>query len=461
MSMQDILTQLHASLDSRLQPEDVAKLILEGFGDDLDAGQRHVLQRAVAARPRWWASSMSSDFTRPVGAQHQITVLERLTGTAFDADPDDPDALRPVIGVAGTAVGWHAGFDFKADRLTRAELKASGSVWSKRQYNRLLRHIARTAAKVERLDVELRKRNLMLVGRSGLAADITAAGFAADPKAACFVAYWVARRNLRRQFSLSGKTNPYDEIADMLFKRLNGDSDWWMVSRVYPQPHVVVNLTPAEQGQLLGRWYALMRGASDLLAKAWDPNINRATMVVRCGMDSSTWNTMAQAYNTARAGWLNAVVATGAETLLDVACPGKVMRLMAADLAFWHRSSGSDVDPDTGVWAMLPLPWDVLRGAATCTRADVAATCRQFKVDARAKGWTAPRRTGKVARFEPTPELVHGVSIADPVWAGLLRRAGVFSGKKIKADYVGILSAGIPEDLIVSDLPSKAQQVAE
>ncbi|GAA4221237.1 hypothetical protein FHR32_005316 [Streptosporangium album] len=39
--------------------------------------------------------------------------------------------------------------------------------------------------------------------------------------------------------------------------------------------------------------------------------------------------------------------------LLDVACPGKAMRLMAADLAWWHRGTGGDVDPDTRVWASL------------------------------------------------------------------------------------------------------------
>lgn len=455
MSMQDILAQLHASLDSRLQPEDVARLILDGFAADFTPDQRLLLNRAVASRPRWYVSSMSSDFARPDGARRQVAVLERLTGAEFGVDVDDPNALRAMVAAVGADVGWRDGFDFKRDRLTRAELKASGSSFSKRQYNRMIRHLARTAAKVERLDVELRKRNLMLVGRSGLASDIPAVRFADDPKAACFVAYFVARRNLRRQFSLSGKTNPYDEIAEMLFRRLGQDTDWWMVARAYPQPPVIAKLTAVQQGEMLGRWYALMRGSADLLASSWDPQVNRATMIVRRGMDSSTWNTMAQAFNTARAGWLNSIAAMGAEQLLDVACPGKVMRLMAADLAFWHRSSGSDVDPDTGVWSMLPLPWEVLNGAAVCTREDVAKTCRQFKVDAQAKGWTAPRQTGKVAKFKPTPELVHGVSIADPTWAALLRRAGVFSGKKIKDGYEGILAAGVPADLVVSDLPVK------
>jgi hypothetical protein len=125
---------------------------------------------------------------------------------------------------------------------------------------------------------------------------------------------------------------------------------------------------------------------------------------------------------------------------------------MAADLAYWHRSAGSDVDPDTAVWAALPLPWEVLNGEASCTRSLVEQTCRRFGVDPRKRGWTAPRATGGVARFEPTPELVHGVSIADPTWATLLRNAGAFSGKRFKAGYEGVI---VPAEVVVSDLPTQ------
>ena len=221
-------------------------------------------------------------------------------------------------------------------------------------------------------------------------------------------------------------------------------------------PGVLKHLSARECGELLGRWSALMRGAAEILARCWDPRVDRKTMIVRKGMDSSTWNTVAQAYNTARTGWMSALAATGALDLLDVACPGKVMRLMAADLAAWHRFSGSDVDPDTGVWAALPLPWEVLDGRATCVRHTVLLTCRAHGVDAEKRGWVAPRATGAVAEFRPTPELVHGVSIADPVWAGLLRRAGVFSGKRLHPDYAEDLAGGIPTEVVASDLPAKA-----
>lgn len=464
MDKQEALAQLHRSLDGRWRPEDVADVIASAFGDELDQRGRLVVERAARyshRRSQWWWSSMSADFARPVDAGRQLDALAHL----FSRDRDglahaesDPDALRLIAAGAGESIHWVPGqVDFLRDRLSRPGRQAAGIDVPKRQYNRRFRFLVRLARKIERLELELRKRQLMLAGRSGLAADITADRFAADPAAACFAAYFVARRNLRRQFSLSGRTNPFDEIADLLYRRCvaNPDTDWWMISRVYPMPEVVSRLSAHEQGELIGRWSALMRGAADILGSVWDSRVDRRTMIVQRGMDSSTWNVVAQAYNTARAGWVNALAAVGALDLLNTACPGKVMRLMAADLAMWHRSAGSDVDPDTAVWADLPLPWRVLSGRATLTRGMVEQVCRRHGVDAEKRGWTAPRQTRGPVVFEPTPELVHGVSVADPVWAGLLRRAGVFSGKHIRDDYAPVLAGGIPAEVVTSDLPSK------
>ena len=202
----------------------------------------------------------------------------------------------------------------------------------------------------------------------------------------------------------------------------------------------------------MGRWWSVMRDTAAELEQAWPERVDKLSMIVRRGMDSSTWNTMAQAYNAARAGWLNCVVASGAGALLEPFCPGKVMRLMAADLAYWHQASGGDVDPDTKVWAFLPMPWDVIGGKARCTRADVEATCREMGTDPEARGWTAPRAKGKVAEFAPTPELVHGVEVADPQWAALLRRAGVFSGKRIRPDMADEVAV-IPEEVVTGARP--------
>lgn len=107
---------------------------------------------------------------------------------------------------------------------------------------------------------------------------------------------------------------------------------------------------------------------------------------------------------------------------------------MAADLVAWH---GGGLHPDTSVWARLPLPWEVLDGTAACTRADVEAACREHGVDPERAGWTTPRDHGAIARFRPTPELVHGVSVSDPLWGMVLRRAHVFSGKPVRTEVLG------------------------
>jgi hypothetical protein len=74
----------------------------------------------------------------------------------------------------------------------------------------------------------------------------------------------------------------------------------------------------------------------------------------------------------------------------------------------------------------------VLAGEATCTRQEVEEACRRHGVDPIKKGWVAPPPERRVERFMPTPELVHGVAVADPTLAKVLRKAGWFSGQKVR-----------------------------
>jgi len=111
-------------------------------------------------------------------------------------------------------------------------------------------------------------------------------------------------------------------------------------------------------------------------------------------------------------------------------CPGKVLRLMAADVAAWHRASGGDLHSDTGPWCDLPLPWEVLRGTP-CSKERVLEVCAKWNADPVKSGWVAPPPERKVARYSPTPELVHGVEVSNPQLAALLRSTGVFSGKPV------------------------------
>lgn len=456
----DVIGELHRSLGARLTLEAVCKLILLVPGVVVMPAQRRVLQRSAGSRAGVY-TSMSEDFARPEPAVHKVRMLLGLlkqdpvlaSHLAADITPEavaalagDPWRLLGQLRFLAPFVGWHPGADFR-NRLNRKERAEARHGQSKRRYNRLVRHMTRTHERAARLQRQILLRQLVTVGRSGLAYAITEEEMRADPIGACFVAYWVAQRNRRREFTLSGRDNPFDTVAEILLERCltdgGGNVDWWMIARAYPQPAVVARLSDARQGELMGEWFAFMRLGAELLRaeyEAWPvrgANVDRSTMIVRPGVDSSTWNTLAQAYNAARTGWLNCVGAADALDVLDAACPGKVMRVMAADLAYLHRANGGGPDPETQVWATLPLPWEVLDGDVACTATTVELACREQGVDPHARGWTAPRQVGgKVARWKPTPELVHGVEVANPLWAGLLRRAGVFSGKAVKVDVL-------------------------
>jgi len=478
----DVIEQLHRSLDSRMPPEAVCALILKVPGIQLLPVQRRLLERA-AGSPAARYTSMSDDFERPVPAVHKVRMLVTLLGKnlseeSIAAMAGDPWRLLGQLRIVAPFVGWHPGADFKS-RLNRQQRCDNGVELSKRRYNRLARHLRRVQERAVRLQQQILLRQLVTVGRSGLAYSITVEEMRADPVGACFVAYWVAQRNRRRQFTLAGRDNPCDTIAQMLLDRCQfdpgGSVDWWMIARVYPNPLVVARLDDVRRGELMGHWFGFLHLASDMLRdlyaswptlevepvlpdSAWagrpdlmpsreergartEPVVNRETMIVRKGVDSSTWNTVASAYNAARAGWINCLGAAGALELLDVACPPKVMRLMAADLAYMHHANGSELDPETKVWAALPLPWEVLDGSGLIGRQTVEWACRMAGVDPHAKGWTAPRQVGDVAGWKPTAELVHGIEVGDPLWAGLLRRAGVFSGKRVDPDAGPLVDA--------------------
>jgi hypothetical protein len=154
-------------------------------------------------------------------------------------------------------------------------------------------------------------------------------------------------------------------------------------------------------------------------------------MIVRKGNDSSTWNALAGAWNKGRDYWLALMQSLGHDMAFERFMPGKVLRLMAADVAHWHQTSGSDLHGDTAVWAALPKPWDVMDGVAACTRAQIAQVCQINAVDPEKTGWTSARPRTTIDTWMPTPELVHGVTVNHPELAYWLRKVGVFSGQEI------------------------------
>jgi hypothetical protein len=385
---------------------------------------------------------MSDDYARPVGAARQVAAVRFLFGVDGGAvDVDDPISVLEFAALAGAEINWDpARTDFLADRLNREARASAGIELSKRQYNRRFRMLRRLSAKAARLERARKTRDMTLLAAAGFVGTIDRDRFHADPDAACFIAYFTARRKLRREFTLAGRENPFDQVAEVLFARCTarGNTDWAMIALACPTWDVLRRLRPEQLGELLGRWSAATTSVAVSLASSWrSSEIDKATMVVRRGVDSSTWNSLAGAYNAARAGWIACLHAAGLTALIEDAWPGKVMRVVAADLARWHQMSGGGLHPDTAVWSRLPLPWEVLDGTVACSRADVEAACREHRVEPERSGWTAPRTHSGIARFQPTPELVHGIAVSDPLWAMALRRARVFSGKPVNAEVSG------------------------
>ncbi|MFF4446140.1 hypothetical protein [Streptomyces sp. NPDC001502] len=440
--------ELHASLGLRRRPEDIAQLIQDLFAARQvapDPATAEALERASqhSLRRIWHGyTSMLEEFAAPVGAQRQLaraTALFASVPELPEGAGDDPAEIEAVIRRAGEEIHRQYGAnDFGLDRLNRTERAEAGiGELSKRQYNKRFRLLRRMEAKLARLLHEQRRREVTMTGKGALAHTLPYEVFGADPDTAAFIAYLTARANMRSVFTSGRQRRPYDEVADALLRRLRAAperTDWYAVAHVHPTREVLGHLSDQELIRLLVRWNRFLREVAELLEDAWNRSGFEATsMVVRRGDDSSTWNQAAQAWGTARAHWFALMAELGQEEVLERVCPGKVPRLMAADVASWHRRRGGGLHPDTYVWADLPRPWEVLRGEKECTRPLVEAACARHGVDPVAGGWTAPRPTAEAVPFRRTPELVHGVTVADPLMASALRSAGVFSGRGKRA----------------------------
>ncbi|QIX62742.1 hypothetical protein HER32_16805 [Hymenobacter sp. BT18] len=451
------LQPLYHTLRQRRRPEDVADLLLDILQDRLSPQQTATLRKAAnhsVRRSVWQYTAMLQAFRSPVGAGKQVHKAAELfklppsPAQGYEAPEEVEAFLRQVNPLIGKQPGQN---NYRTDRLDRAARQAAGLDLSKRQYNKLFRTVRHLEEKLATLLAEWRKLELEQVAKHGFAHHLSYEAFSQDLDSAAFIAYYTARCNLRSEFTIGGQQRPYDEVADMLFQRCAGHSpsraarwlgaapvppssttNWWAIAHVYPAPTVLSQLSGEQQGQLLGRWTTLLQELAEYLRQVWAQNtFQRESMIVKRGDDSSTWNAAAGSWNKARDNWMNLLYALGMEFVLDDMCFGKALRLMAGDVAAWHRSAGQGLDPNTQVWAALPLPWEVFAGTATCTKAQVEAACQQAGLNPEKSGWIAPRPHGTVP-FQPTPELVHGVSVGNPYLAAVLKRHRYFSGKNVQ-----------------------------
>jgi len=434
------LSHLYKTIKLRKRPEDVAAMIMELIGDELTNDQTKTLQKAAKGSLKnqfLQYTSMLQSFATPDGAGRQINKAIELF--RLENQPEinglDVEAVEQFIKKISPLIQKTFGkSDFLKDRLNRHERQAMGLDISKRRYNKLFRHLLRLERKLESIIKNYKMLEFQQIAKHGIVHRLSYEVFAQDKYTACFIAYYTARCNLRSEFTIQGQTRPFDKIAQMLYNlaEARGNAQYLAMAYGYPSPEVLKNLSDQERGQLLGIWTNILQELSGLLRKLWEENnIDRDTMIVKRGNDSSGWNNAAGAWNKARDAWMNMIHAMGVDFVLDNMCFGKVMRLMAADLVAWHDWAGNGLDPNTQVWKKLPLPWEVFEGKAVCTRKKVKLACHRAGIDAETSGWIAPRPHG-VVEFNPTPELVHGVSVENPFLAKVLKKNGYFSGKKVK-----------------------------
>ena len=439
----EVMSELHAHLHGRARPEDVAECVLRAIGAELDTSTKRLLEKAARgsyARSYAAYSSMATTFFRAVvDAKPQVELARTLFASASleaslpnlsDAECRDADQLERFVRETSALIHRAYGARGRLDKRSRFAL---GLMKGHRWYNKRFRLLVKLEEKIARMVRADRRFALVRASKSSLATTLSREVFEADLPSACFIAYYVSRMNLRSVFTNGAQDRAYDEIAEALFKHATRRSpNWFAIAHAMPDRPVVRHLTEEERGTLLAKAFDVLLASAELLREVWAKSrIDKRTMIVARGNDSSTWNESAGAWNKARESWISLLHALGMEALLDSMLPGKVMRLMAADVAAWHRLSGGAIHPDTAVFAALPLPWEVLAGEASCSRALVARTCEEK--GAAVTGWIGPRADRVAAPFRPTPELVHGVTVSSPALAKTLRKLGVFSGKPSSA----------------------------
>lgn len=433
------MRELYDTTMERRRPEDIADMIIEKFNENFSMLERRAIKKAATnslGQGQFSYSSMSDTYKKPIGAARQL-------GKGKDLFPD-VEVQPELISDQSDEISYYAqrigdtifkpvsNNNFLTDRLNKKEREEKGLDISKRQYNKRFRYLKRLKAKSDTLAREVSKHEFTQIGKTGLATKLTYEEFSSDINTACFIAYYVSRCNLRSEFTINGQVRPYDKIADKLFKKcqIAKTTNWFAIAHVFPEQYVLEKISGHQKGILLGVWYGILENIAEMLSDVWErSDINRKTMIVKRGNDSTTWNNTASAWNKARDSWVGLNYALGTEVIIEEVCFGKTLRLMAGDVVAWHLSEGGNLDTDTFVWAELPLPWEVFKGEASCSKNNVIAVCKKHGVDAEKRGWVTPRPKKKAVTFTPTPELVHGVTVSHPGLATALKRAGVFSGK--------------------------------
>lgn len=496
----ETLTRLHAGLTARRTPQEVAADLTRTGTTDAFTGSIH---RELAELGRYWrdwgyGTSMNAGFRTHPGLERAFTatrnaiaqLLGQYTGPADTAaltqtvDATSPAALAlwldqaiSLLGMSDAPVspvvparkpkpksnGWytlkatpngrrgdsHGHVDVR-ERLDASSRRDQLPGVSVRTYRKAVRAVAHLQQRTAVLAAERDREVAIAFGKGRLAHTIDATAFGECAHTAAFVAYYVARLGMRTLFTNGAQDRPMDTVAEQMLTAALAcpGSRADVIATVLTRQAILSRLSEQGKGELLGAYYEQLTACSRALSRTFDPNRDRTSMTVREGDDSSTWNAASRAFNQARTGWLNLTRSLGLGDVVEARCPGKVPALVASDVAHWHSISGSDTHADTAVFAELPNPWDVVLGSVDCPAELVRTVCSKHGLDADATGWTAAYRQRELEQVSVAADLVHGVTIASPLLAGILRDAGFFSGqaqsKRQQALADGLLTLAQP-----------------
>lgn len=480
---QEILRRLYQGLRKRRPPQDVAHdLVRLGFQRRLSAVGGTELYRIIR-RAKAFAAAGATGSSMPTTWRHHAglcrahqaasAAMAPIAASAgvptMAADPTDPQSLlawlewaigllglpgdkpqpaRPTMRRTPIAVKWwggtyyrlpsprgargqrggHADTRVRMDAATRRERLPGVPV---RAYRRAVRSVLHLQQRTQVLARERDREAAVAFGKARLAHLVTEEEFVACPMTAAFTAYYVSRLNMRTLFIAGPQARPMDTLAEELLEKALAAPTCrpFVLASVLTRQRVLDLLDDDECGRLLGIYYEQLAACARILRHSYDVNRDPRHMIVRAGDDSSSWNVASRAFNQARTGWLNVTKALGFEDVVELSCPGKVPALVAADVAAWHAREGKDQHMDVRVWADLPLPWDVVLDDDDCPAEMVRQACQRHGVDPDRSGWTQPYRQAFTELPEPAPDLVHGVVVASPLLASVLRGIGVFSGQ--------------------------------
>jgi len=438
------LAKLWKFFRSRPKPESVAQVVVwSGSFREHSAVEDKL--RGVAAFRR--DSLMADDFERGSFDPVRATAAYLFPSVPFPAELE-PRELMKWVASAGWIIRRLPYQDFRRERLNR-ESRANAELEMRRsQYNRRFRFLARVEAKTEALALS----GIAIAAKSGLASSLPREVFDRDLATAAYATYMSARLGRRSLFTWGKQDRAFDKVAEAMLRVLSErtETQWLAIAMVDPSPDNIARLCEGDRVRLLVAAENQLRElATHLKKRARELGFDRKAMIVRKGMDSSTWNALAGAWNKVRMAWIELVHQTGAAPIFEDRLPGKVMRLMAGDVAMWRKSLGMGDDPEALAWSELPDPWKVLLGEAHCNRPLVEEVCKRHGVDPYKSGWIARAPERRPVEFRPTPDSLYGVVVPTGSAIGAyLKQVGAFSGKPGKMAGPG---AGLLAELVRRD----------